>query len=645
MRTIKLIVAALLLSLILQFNSLVLASELTPSGVAIDDIESIVDGIMEDEIGVTVPGSAIVVVKDGEIVFSKGYGLAVVEDGVEVNSSTTVFEIGSISKTFTWTAIMQLVDQGKIALEDDIREYIGYDRLELKFEKPITIKDLMNHSAGFEENASEMMTFKKENLIPLDVWVSKEHQPAQVYEPGSTVAYSNFSTDIAGLIVEIVSGEKFEEYISNHIFIPLGMNSSTAYANYDSFEIVKANKASGYGYVDGEFQLMPENFLNEAPAGSIKSTVEDMGRFMIGLLGESAQGGSSLYSNREFALSTYGNTLEVDGDMPSIAHGFWAREEGGVRILEHGGNTTNFSAFMSIVPNENFGICVLTNLASENSGVRTEVVNELTAKFNHNAVPIEVSENRMDLSGNYSSARMIHSNFLSSIYLMSGDSIAVKDLNNGYVDVSFEVEPTASYRYAEIAPYIYERTDSELSYFDRGGGSISHLKFILSDDGKVESIRTGNIRDYISLPIHKSFALNKAIFILVLSTYLIGIVYMIISKLNRKKYSEEIVNAQRMSKQIRTINILGVINIINIVATVIRFMIQMTSPIGNFKIHLILNCILGIVMIINSIEIVRELIFKKLKSRDRAYGLMMVIATVLLLLWELNYNYFNFWTL
>lgn len=645
MKTIKLIVAVLLLSLILQFNSLVLASELTPSGVAIEDIESIVDGIMADEIGVTVPGSAVVVVKDGEIVFSKGYGLAVVEDGIEVNSSTTVFEIGSISKTFTWTAIMQLVDQGKITLEDDIREHIGYDRLELQFEKPITILDLMNHSAGFEENASEMMTFEKEKLIPLDEWVSKGHQPAQVYEPGSTVAYSNFSTDIAGLIVGKVSGEKFEEYISNHIFIPLGMNSSTAYANYDSFELVKANKASGYGYVDGEFLLMPENFLNEAPAGSITSTVEDMGRFMIGLLHESTPGESSLYSNREFALSTYGNTLEVDGAMPSIAHGFWAREENGVRILEHGGNTTNFSAFMSIVPNENFGICVLTNLANEGSGVRTEVVNELTAKFNHNAKAIEISERRFDLSGNYSSARMIHSNFLSSIYLMSGDSIAVKDLNNGYLDVAFEVEPDATYRYAEIAPNLFERTDSVLSYFDRGGGAISHLKFILNDDGKVESIRTGNIRDYISMPMHKSFTLNKGIFVFVLSTYLIGMVYMIISALKRKKISEEIVNAKRVSKRIRRLNVLGLINIINIVATVMRFMIQMTSPIGNFKIHLILNCILGIVMIINSIEIVRELIFKKLKSKDRTYGMIMVVATVLLLLWEVNYNYFNFWTL
>ena len=222
---------ALMISLLCG-NTITALASTTPTGVPLEEIETIVDGVMVDKIGTIAPGASVVIVKDGEIIFCKGYGVSDIDAGTLVTGAETIFEIGSVAKLFTWTALMQLVEEGKVNLQDDIREYIGYDRLDLAFEKPIRVVDLMNHTAGFEENISEMMTFDKEKLIPLEDWISRSHQPKQVYEPGSTIAYSNFSTSIAGYIVQSQSGMKWEDYFQEHIFSPLDMNMSTAYSDY-----------------------------------------------------------------------------------------------------------------------------------------------------------------------------------------------------------------------------------------------------------------------------------------------------------------------------------------------------------------------------------------------------------------------------
>ncbi|NLY21645.1 MAG: serine hydrolase [Tissierellia bacterium] len=641
----KVLLILVLLMSILQSSFVKADSEpiFTPSGVNINGIESIVDNVMEEKIGNKVPGSAVVVVKDGKIVFNKGYGKSNLEADSDVIPEDTVFEIGSISKIFTWTAIMQLEEEGKLKLEDDIRDFIGYERLELEFDTPITIKDLMNHTAGFEENASEMMTFEKDEIISLENWVSSKHQPKQVYEPGTVIAYSNFSTDIAGYIIELVSGEKFEDYIENHILKPLGVEKSTSYVDYFHLKDMVENKSKGYGKAKNGFILMPENFLNEAPAGSIKSTSEDMGKFMIGLLNTNGNSNLKLF-NKSFTLDDFfEDTLYVSSGMPSIAHGFWAREENGIRILEHGGNTTNFSAFISIVPEENFGVCILTNVANEDSGVRIDVVNKLIAEFTHNA-EVEVKQvHSSDLSGKYSSGRMIHSNFLSSIYLVSGDSIKVIDNKNGEIEVLLEVEGFKnSYKYSEIEPLVFERTDSYPTYFDKGGGTLSHLKFELDDSGEVEKVRTGNIRDYIRIPVNKSFALNKGLLIFAAIVYVLCFVLAVIKFMRKKRRAVNIRKAGRISLTPFLINVLGIAIIINVVFTVMRFMSAMTTPIGDFKIHLILNIILMILIIVLTIVSLKE---KYISRKTKLYRNIMIVSSFVLLVWLINYNYLAFWSI
>ena len=134
----SLILCVLMVAFVLGMGSTVTAlAATTPAGVPVEEIESIVDGVMADKIGTISPGASVVVVKDGEIIFCKGYGVSDIAAGTPVSGTDTVFEIGSVAKLFTWTALMQLVEEGKVNLQDDIREYIGYDRLDLAFEKPI----------------------------------------------------------------------------------------------------------------------------------------------------------------------------------------------------------------------------------------------------------------------------------------------------------------------------------------------------------------------------------------------------------------------------------------------------------------------------------------------------------------------------
>lgn len=619
----------------------------TATGVPLSEIEAVVDEIMEGKIGVDVPGTAVSIVKDGELIFSKGYGLASIEKAIPVDPATTLFEIGSVSKIFTWTAIMQLAEQGKLDLNTDIREYIDYDRLNLTFEKPITIMDLLNHTAGFEENASEMMTFDKEKVIPLEQWISAKHQPKQVYEPGTVIAYSNFSTDIAGYIVQVKSGMLYEEYVKKYIFEPLQMEQSTAYTNYYHLPGFAENKSKGYGPGKIGLELLPENFINEAPAGAIISTAEDMAKFMIAQMNYEGISDYSLFQTSETLYSMHTDTFSINESMPSNAHGFWARQESGIRLLEHGGNTTNFSALLSIAPEENFGICVLTNVAGESVGVRTDIVDKLSARFTHEATVSVQNPHSQNLSGTYYSGRMIHSTFLSTFHLLSSDSIIVKDLNNGEIEVRLSAVPNReTLRFAEVSPLVFERTDSSPSIIDKSGAAFSFLSFELNENGQVNKVRTGNIRDYLKIPLYKNPQTGQIGFAICSLIFLIGsagaFVSLILSKKRKKQGTALDIPAYN---QTNMLPVLGLLTIINMSAALMRFMSSMTSPIGDLKIHLLLNVAFTIAMIVVAIPIASSFNNTRLIARRKIWNAVLIAAACLLVSFMLQYHFFSFWAI
>ena len=621
-------------------GSITAMADTTPTGVPLEDIESIVDSVMADKIGTITPGASVVIVNDGEIVFCKGYGVSDVKAGTAVSGTGTVFEIGSVAKVFTWTALMQLVEEGKVDLQADIREYIGYDRLDLAFDKPITVLDLMNHTAGFEESISEMLTFDKNKLIPLEDWISRKHQPKQVYEPGSTIAYSNFSTSIAGYIIQLQSGLLYEDYLEEHVFAPLEMNMSTAYADYSHLPNIAQSKSKGYDPAEDGFVLTPENYINDGPAGSIISTAEDMGHFMIAHMNYDQTAPYSLFSSPDTLREMHSDSLATPGNMSANAHGFWEREESGVRLLEHGGNTMNFTALLSMVPEDNFGICVLTNVNGEAGGTRTEIIRELSAGFNHEAVVNTEINRTVDLSGAYASARTIKSTFLSIVYLLP-DGLVVKDLQNGEIEVRFADMPSqVPVRFAEIEPFVFERTESTPSIFDTMGLSMAYLQFITDDSGKVQIVRTGNIVDYTSLPLHKNVAMNRSIFIFCMVFFVLSLIYGIIARIIARKRKNVL-----LGKAGIVLPSFGLLVGANAVIAIIRIMSDFSAPISSYRIHLIINLLLAVGMVVAALFTALKLPQKGYPKKDKVINTISIVSTALFIFLLINYNLLTFWSI
>src|ERR687897_2060176 len=253
-----------------------------------------------------IAGAAVSVVKDGELFLAKGYGDADLENKIPVDPEQTVFRIGSVGKLFTWTAVMQLVEQGKLDLDADINDYLDF-RIPDTYPQPITLKDLMTHTPGFESLYYERLAKDPNDLLPPREWLIS-HMPARVRPPGEVAAYSDYGAALAGYIVARVSGEPYDQYIQDHILNPLGMVHSTARSyttvRWSMPPDMRAHTSKGYVYEDGAFRVFPgtsergQTTLKFAdmgqpalvPAGDMHASATDMARFMIAQLRDGRPG-------------------------------------------------------------------------------------------------------------------------------------------------------------------------------------------------------------------------------------------------------------------------------------------------------------------------------------------------------------------
>jgi CubicO group peptidase (beta-lactamase class C family) len=202
------------------------APTVAPHDLTAEDADVFFDGLMPYALARgDIAGSVLVIVKDGKILFAKGYGYSDVATRKPVIPDQTLFRPGSVSKLFTWTAVMQLVQAGKIDLDRDVNDYLDF-KIPEKFGKPITMRNLMTHTPGFEEGISKAFVQKSNELFPLRDYLM-QHMPARIYPPGKVVAYSNYGCSLAGYIVQRLSGEPYADYIAHHILTPLGMLHST----------------------------------------------------------------------------------------------------------------------------------------------------------------------------------------------------------------------------------------------------------------------------------------------------------------------------------------------------------------------------------------------------------------------------------
>jgi len=335
-----------------------------PSGVAYVDIESAIDGFVNDNKDTTAAVSVSVFTGDS-VLLEKAYGHANVAAGTQADADT-VFEWGSVTKLLVWISVMQLAEQRKLNLDRDIGGYLPKHFLrKLKYDDPITLLHLMNHTAGFQE-------------IPLGLVVPfgtagaglgaalRLLEPAQVFRPGKHVAYSNYGAALAGYIVELVSGMPFYAYAREHIFAPLHMEQTALKPGLSDDGWVKSQrrKLNCYG---ADMRCMGAAMYDIPlyPAGMATGTIADLRRLAAALLPDQ-NGASPLFQKAETLTELFAPTsVFPDGKTPSNCHGLWFEPTMNGTVIGHLGATAGCISAVYIDPGAGVGMAVMTNQYGE----------------------------------------------------------------------------------------------------------------------------------------------------------------------------------------------------------------------------------------------------------------------------------------
>ncbi|MBU1339469.1 MAG: beta-lactamase family protein [Acidobacteria bacterium] len=343
--------------------------ELTPYLGDPGEFEAFVDGIMAVQMQANkIAGAAVSVVLDGKVFFAKGYGWADVEKRIPVSAETTLFRPGSVSKLFTWTAIFQLREQGKLDLDADINTYLDFE-IPNTYPEKITLKNLMSHTPGFEDVVIGMGAKKPENLKSMNEFLA-EHLPERMMPPGRHTAYSNYGTALAGYIVERVTGMPFETYVEQYIFKPLHMTHST----FRQPLPVGLDKemSGGYTYRNGRFKKEKFELISGlSPAGALSASALDMAFFMIAHLNLGVYDDLRILEE-ETARFMHSRLFSHHPDIEGNAHGFWEYNINGLRTIGHGGDTILFHSLLGLVPSRNIGFFISYNSVGGGGGPRDQ---------------------------------------------------------------------------------------------------------------------------------------------------------------------------------------------------------------------------------------------------------------------------------
>jgi len=319
------------------------------------DLESFLDGVfragMEEH---HVSGGVVSIVKDGQVLFSKGYGFKDLEKQEPVDPRTTLFRIGSTTKLFTWTAVMQLVEQGKIDLDADVNKYLKGVQIPVAYGKPVTMRDIMTHTAGFEEGfLGYLIQDDPTQQLPI-LETMQKHIPARVRAPGEMSAYSNYGAALAGLIVEQVSGMPYNDYIEKNLFEPLDMQYATVQELVP--ERLRPYVGTSYKQENGApSQQKYEIVGGFRPAGSGAVSALDMTHFMLAHLQDGRYGDKTMLSPQT-AQKMHTTAFRLDPRLPGMALGFYHVNVNGLDGFGHGGDTNYCHTEMLLVPSRGVGL-------------------------------------------------------------------------------------------------------------------------------------------------------------------------------------------------------------------------------------------------------------------------------------------------
>jgi CubicO group peptidase (beta-lactamase class C family) len=486
------------------------------------DLDPWLDGFMSNALRVNeVEGAVVVVVKDGKILTQKGYGYANAAKRIPVDPENTIFRPGSISKLFIWTAIMQLSEQGKIDLDADINTYLDF-KIIGKDGAKITVRHLMTHRAGFEDYGKSGILSDPSERQPLRQWLMR-YTPKRIFAPGSTPAYSNYGTSVAGYIVQRVSGIPFETYVERNIFAPLGMKHSSFRQPLP--KSLSPFMSQGYDLAGGAAE--PFEVLNGV-SGILSASSGDMARFMIAHLNAERGTGGKLFKP-DTAELMYRTVVKNFPRLNGMALGFYEMNTNGRRVLVHGGDLNWFHSDLSLFIDDGVGIYISMNSAgNEKMDIRTELLREFADRYMPNttldgSVELKIARLHIEqVAGHYIGTRRLESSFARIANLLG--EVTVSEGEKGELLVSGGGQAKS---FKEISPFLWREVGGKelLSINVKDGRSVAMALASAAPTEEIHPVGLAQSASWILPAIQSAFALLT-----------IAILAWPIGALNRKYY-------------------------------------------------------------------------------------------------------------
>lgn len=443
-------------------------------------IDSLAQAGMEEA---HIPGAVITIITDSSVVFNKGYGFADVENEIPVDGEKTIFRIASITKTFTAMAVLQLVEQGKLNLHEDIRAYLPDDDFDFLSDEPITLHHLLTHTAGFDLTDTGDAALIPEDVIPLEE-MARRRMPDRVHKTGEVYSYSNFGYTLLGYIIQEVSGMPYEDYMRRNLLEPLGMVNTGIRQPLP--EPYKSNLAKSYVW-KGEQVALERDYTNTLPGGGIISSGADMANYMRMHLNQGTFEENQLISPEGHELLTshkFGSRHTKYGICYSFFENMWT----GRRSLEHSGGQLGFVSLMALIPETGTGIFIAQNNRKDAGGFRYQmaraILDTLIGNKERNIAPLTPPDNFDAIADNYT-----------GVYKKMDYPIATFEKCSrlfGQFSAEYDIKYDGNGRlatygnsYIQVDDHLFQMDDPESTF---------KMEFLVDDTGKAHTLFIGTTK-------------------------------------------------------------------------------------------------------------------------------------------------------
>jgi len=546
------------------------------------DLSAFLDGVIPQQIEkADIAGAVVAVVKDGKVLFEKGYGYSDAEKKTPVSPQDTLFRPGSISKTFTWTAVMQQVEQGKLNLDADVNQYLDF-KVPATFGKPTTLRDIMTHRSGLEETIKDLFVGEEKELTPISRYLPT-HLPNQIFAPGTIPAYSNYATTVAAYAVQRVSGQDFNDYLDEHFFKPLNMSRATFRQPLP--ESLKPFMSNGYDLGSSK----PKHFewVEVAPAGSLSASAESMAHWMIMHL-QNGKYGDVQILKPETAIQMHARQEGWPAGMNAMALGFYEQNLNGHRVISHGGDTELFHSDLFLILDSNVGLFVSYNSAGrpEHGDARGDLYIKFMDRYfpappaKETALAVAKEDARI-VAGPYKISRRFETNILALTTVLGEAKIVADPKDNTiYLDGFLKKENGQPRHFQEIAPMLFKSVDGpeKMAFVkDSSGHRVCYIDYPFMVFQEVDTALDKQAFNYV--------VIGLGIGVVVLT-----ILFWPVSAILRKHYRQSLPLDQTARKWRRWAKITCIIDLVYLLGFLWIFTLLQKLELGSggdFKLHLL----------------------------------------------------------